>query len=478
MAPILENFWLPNATTWFYFSLLLAVALFFKFSRLLSVRNWDVVTIFLLVPGILLIENAQVTPAQKPLAIASLIGNAAASASAVPVVGPAAAGSIGWSAQACAADWAPSALLKFGYIWLLCGSAYLLLRCLFDLALVQRPALAPNLNFGGLAWLACTLFVCLTAVAFRPDAARQSNEPARPLIGPHASESEKVGRDPAALEIGQRSLEGWAWRALAVICHLIVSIGLVVFCKVHFQDGLAGMAAATFYLILPYTGHYVPFVAHVWPTVLVIWALVAYRQPLLSGMLLGLAAGTIYFPALLLPIWLSFYRGRGVGRFSLAFFGTAALALGVTGIILLWSDNLGNSIREAIESTDWQPWRVPKAEGIWQGIPWAYRFPVFVGFLMFVGMTGFWPMPKNLGHVIALSAAVLIAVQFWYADKGGQYVLWYLPFLLLLVFRPNLSDHRPLPIVAETDWVNRIAARFSRLAVWLLRAPEPLVRAR
>src|SRR5215470_3027299 len=55
---IFFDFNLPNATTWFYFSLLLAVALFFKFTRLLSVRNWDVVTLFLLVPGLLLIQEA------------------------------------------------------------------------------------------------------------------------------------------------------------------------------------------------------------------------------------------------------------------------------------------------------------------------------------------------------------------------------------------------------------------------------------
>ena len=54
-ASIFFEFNLPNATTWFYFSFLLAVALFFKFSRLLSVRNWDVVTVFLLVPGLLLL---------------------------------------------------------------------------------------------------------------------------------------------------------------------------------------------------------------------------------------------------------------------------------------------------------------------------------------------------------------------------------------------------------------------------------------
>src|SRR5215207_9356024 len=48
---IFLDFNLPNATTWFYLSLLLAVALFYQFHRLLSLRNWDLVTLFMLVPG-------------------------------------------------------------------------------------------------------------------------------------------------------------------------------------------------------------------------------------------------------------------------------------------------------------------------------------------------------------------------------------------------------------------------------------------
>src|SRR5437588_11377352 len=56
-ALIVSDFNLPNATTWFYFSRLLAVALFFKFTRLLSMRNWDVLTLFLLVPGLLLLQE-------------------------------------------------------------------------------------------------------------------------------------------------------------------------------------------------------------------------------------------------------------------------------------------------------------------------------------------------------------------------------------------------------------------------------------
>ena len=53
------DFNLPNATTWFYFSGLLAVALFFKFTRLLSVRNWDVLSLFLLVRGLLLLLESR-----------------------------------------------------------------------------------------------------------------------------------------------------------------------------------------------------------------------------------------------------------------------------------------------------------------------------------------------------------------------------------------------------------------------------------
>src|SRR5215472_16767450 len=109
---------LPNATTWFYFSALLAVALFFKFNRLLSIRNSYVLSLFLPMPGFLLLAQQGVNP-------------------------------------------------FWGYAWLLAASGYFLLRCLFDLTLVRRPVLSPNLNFGGLVWLAGALFVSLIAVASR-----------------------------------------------------------------------------------------------------------------------------------------------------------------------------------------------------------------------------------------------------------------------------------------------------------------------
>jgi hypothetical protein len=226
-------------------------------------------------------------------------------------------------------------------------------------------------------------------------------------------------------------------------------------------------------LMIPYTGLYVSQVHHVWPIALIVWALAAYRIPTLSGSLLGLAAGTAYFPALVFPLWLSFYWKRGAGRFCLAFVLTAVVCLTAMGVDLAQKGQLEGSLHEVFEQNSWQPWKVPTTQGFWTGLHWAYRIPVFLAYLAFVIATAFWPAPKNLAQVIALSAAVIIGIQFWYADQGGVYVLWYLPLMLLLVFRPNLADRRPDPIQAERDWLFRLRNAIGRSFRWLVHLMLP-----
>jgi len=51
-----------------------------------------------------------------------------------------------------------------------------------------------------------------------------------------------------------------------------------------------------------------------------------------------------------------------------------------------------------------------------------------------------WPAQKNLGTLIGYSAAVMLGTQFWHAHSGGVAIAWYLPLLLLTIFRPNLED--------------------------------------
>ena len=42
----------------------------------------------------------------------------------------------------------------------------------------------------------------------------------------------------------------------------------------------------------------------------------------------------------------------------------------------------------------------------------------------------------------------MVAVQFWHGDGGGLYMAWYLPLVLLVIFRPNL-DHKIAVAVIE-----------------------------
>jgi hypothetical protein len=478
-ASIFFDFNLPNATTWFYFSLLLAVALFLKFTRLLSVRNWDVLTMFLLVPGLLLLQEAHTrslriegdSPASGPL----VTGGVHALAS------PSMGSSLGSGAESDTDRPAPDPhLLWLGYLWLLCGSGYFLIRCLMDLALVRRPALSPNLNLSGLAWLGAALFICLVAVAVR-----------RPV-----QSSGSVGKRSAAVNETQQRMEYlfervpvremrgantrfWVESVSAIVCHLAIVVGLIVVGWRHYQDAHAGFAAATFYLLLPYTAYHVDQVHHVLPTAFLVWAVAAYRRPAVAGLLLGLAALTGYFPALLFPAWLGFYWRRGAGRFAAAFLLTVAVCLGVVALVLWLEGGLASSIRSTLALTEWQPWRQPSplTNGFWTGVRWAaaYRMPVFIAYLAFVAATLLWPSPKNLAQLLALSAAVIIGIQFWFADQGGVYVLWYLPLLLLLVFRPNLADRLALPIKPDEDWVIRWRAALGRFASRLLRLPQPTV---
>jgi hypothetical protein len=244
--------------------------------------------------------------------------------------------------------------------------------------------------------------------------------------------------------------------------------------RLNFQDTAAGIAAAVFYLLLPYTGMFVREVDHVWPMAIIVWAFVAYRRPSLAGFLLGLAAGAFYYPVVLLPVLVSFYWGRGAGRFLLFFALSVVLVGGAVVLAYSARGELEESIRRALELAAWQPWKTPPAEmeGFWTGVHAAYRIPVFIAYAAFVIATAFWPMPKNLAHVLALSSAVLIGTQFWYADQGGTYVLWYLPLFLLMAFRPNLADCRPPVILRESDWLYRARALVARPFRRMFHKPE------
>ena len=62
------------------------------------------------------------------------------------------------------------------------------------------------------------------------------------------------------------------------------------------------------------------------------------------------------------------------------------------------------------------------------------------------------------------SAAIMLFVQFWhgFGEGGGMYMAWYLPLLLMTVFRPNLEDRVALSVLGE-GWFQRRRARLAQL---------------
>ncbi|MFO0925714.1 MAG: hypothetical protein U0736_01595 [Gemmataceae bacterium] len=422
---------IPNPTTWFYFSGLLAVALFFKFSRFFSMRNLDVLTLYLFMPGLLLLSEG-------------------------------------------------GAHQFLGYLWLMIACLYFLVRCLVDLALTRRPALGTNLHPAGLAWLTGALFMGLIAVAVR-EPPRPNDDPRDDVARSPTDDLRKIGERtirPYAPNLDDSGLRRYAERSMALLCHLSVVLGLVFVGRRHFDDLQAGMSAATFYLLLPYTYMLLPDSPlgvgrwdHAWAMALVVWAILCYRRPIVAGAFLGVATGTTFYLLVALPAWVSFYRDRGATRFAVSFVVSAGLGLAVLGILLWAHGEMPPSLQSDWTRFDWQPWKRPAADtpGFWQnipsasvaGMPAAYRVPLFIAAMTLVLTAGLWPFPKNLAQVIALSAATLISIQFWYADRGGVYVLWFIPLLLLLVFRPNLSNARP-PVPPADDWP-------AQLGGWLRR---------
>jgi hypothetical protein len=429
VSSIFLDFNLPNSTTWFYFSFFLTVALFFQFGRLLTLRNWDLLALFLFGPGFLLLLEA--------------------------------------NQLAASADRAERERF-IGYAWLLGASAYWFGRCLFDLATVKRPLISPNLSTPGLVWFGGSLFVCLTAVAFIRPADQWQPIGKQPAALAGVEEGAAVVVSQARTGTGDEAPEAlfWVERSFTMLCHLAVVLGLVLIGWRLFRDAPTGVAAGTLYLLIPYTAFHIGQVHHVWPAALILWAVYLYRFPLAAGSLIGLAAGTAFFPVLLVPVWMQFYRTHGLLRFLIGLLVFGAGGLGGTLLVLYLTDQFPEGVWRTLNLSDWQPWRVPTAESLWASVHWAYRLPVFIAYAGFVLASWVWPPVRNLGHLIAVSAAVIIGIQFWFADRGGLYVMWYAPLLVLVVLRPNLVDLEPVP--------PRPFPRFvSRPARWLWRRVRP-----
>jgi hypothetical protein len=394
---------------WLFLSFLGCITLFFKFSRVWSVRNLDLLLLFVLVPGMMLIVEDQ---AHHP-----------------------------WSA----------------YLWLFLGSALWLVRCLIDLGLSRRPLLEPNLNASGLLCLSVGVLGLLLAetvsLPVQDGAARNPAEPARREDPAPAGNADKedaavqqiLDNAPLPSSLKHERPQVIVGRVLAVLAHLGLVTGLLLIGWRQFERPISGMAMTACYLLLPYTRMAVVDSGQLISAALIIMAVFCHLRPSLSGVLIGLAAGWIPACLGLIPLWAGYYRGRGMLRFLLVacsvVVGCAVLGISIP-VLAHWASALG---ARSIAEVGLLPSFEPKPTGsFWNGIDSSFRLPVLIAYLAMVIVVMLFPARKNLAELISMSAAVLVASQFWYLDKGGTLVLLYLPLAIIMMFRPTITERKPI----------------------------------
>lgn len=514
MSHLLLYYQRPEPATWVFLSSFLLLSIYFVFHRFFCIRNLDILLLILLAPGLMMVYegrrmhlaqdqsltteglasrpsaswkvggaaergNARFVatvqadeqlPQQKQTVqelasdsgLETLLGEAIDTSTRglpSPTLDNAGYPPPAMSSQISAASISAASLEFYGFIALLLACLLLMIRMLIDPALVRRPLLIPNLSIGGLSFIGVSLFLFLMANVITSSPLEQRER--GPALGPGYAllnmlpelpttpDDEPFGSSVDRLDDRGHWLPNVA-RILAIVSNLAIVFGIVGVGYWHFDNVKTGIGCAVMYLLLPYTAQMTGNLEHVIPAALLVLALLAYRQPLVAGMLLGLAAGLVYYPLFLLPLWISFYWHRGLKRLLGGVVGSLLL---LSGLLLLEGvEAFGDHLRSMYGL--WLP-RMEGLVGVWgPGRFYAdFRLPVLAAFILLSVSFVFWPPRKNLGTLICGTAALMLAAQFWHGNGGGLFMAWFLPFVLLTIFRPNLDDR----IATQVVWGRKIA---------------------
>lgn len=441
-----------NPTTWFYLSSLMITGIFFKFRRVWSVRNLDLMALICLGPGLLMVANE----------------------------------------------------FYAGYVAILFVMFFLMTRMLCDPMMVRRPLLDVNLSRGGLIFSCASLMLFLVAgltlTQSRDWSEAQVNASLEQLMMHHLNErilnteiEQSVQMTPALGDtlatppknrIPQLSHgpgmpfftqmadfpRRWRYERLKAVriaelqnatteikipeypacrIHFVIFLATVAQFAIvtaiimtgwyHFENFNTGIAAATLYLLLPYVSQMPSRLDHLIPAALIMWAVFSWRLPSLAGVLLGFAAALSYYPIFLLPLWFSFYWSRGLYRFLITSLGTTLFLM---AIAIPLSGGIGTFISQSGDIFGCIGLFSRGADGFWdiQSHSVFYRIPVIVLYMLMVLFLTFWPSHKNFGTLISSSAALMAGAQFCHPFQGGLYMAWFLPLMILVIFRPNLED--------------------------------------
>ncbi|MCU0710870.1 MAG: hypothetical protein MUC43_02340 [Pirellula sp.] len=482
---------------WVFLSSFLVIGLFLMFHRFWSLRNLDILLILLFTPGILLVyegaNRRQVTNAKQIDALASAkeasestpggirsaeppkdsadrnsavvdAGDSVSVTSPSPENPQISGSGTLESPNEVTEDRVPAAvdqikketasndtLSYIGYFWLIVVAVLLVIRMLLDTSIVRRPMLDPNLSSGGMLFLGISMLVYLlvNVALSKPSEPLKQGPSAGPgyiLMTALPSITTVHDADLQADSEGRPRPGGFKLlvaRSLAIGANLVMVLAIVAIGYWHFGNLKTGVGVATFYLLLPYTLHMTGRVDHVLPSALLLLAVLLYRQPFAAGLCIGCAAGVVYYPFSLLPLWCSFYWQRGIRRFTGGFF----VSIG-TLVIVMIAMHPNDILQHLGYMFGVKQIAMTGMDGIW-GLGWnpMMRIPLILLFVLLSVSFVAWPPQKSLSTLMSCSAALMAATQCWHGFGGGLYLAWFLPLALLTIFRPNLDYCLALEVV-------------------------------
>lgn len=205
------------------------------------------------------------------------------------------------------------------------------------------------------------------------------------------------------------------------------------------------------------------YISHVAPSAVMLAALALIHRPALAGALLAVAAGVLFVPAFVFPLWLGwmFWRRAGAGRFTLGFAAVGA----VLSAIVIWSTHAppgASPIAMFLESTlEHQEGVGERAYGasmfgFWGSHPGLAAFwqtplisesslfkPTFLLYAALAIATFFLARGRSIPQLAGLTAMLLAAVQLWKTHAAGSYVEWYYPFLLIALLSAGAATDQP-----------------------------------
>jgi hypothetical protein len=453
MSEFLFYYVRPEPPTWVFLSIFAVIGIFVVFRRFWSLRNLDILLVLAFTPGFMMVYEGRKAALSKPEvdAVAGVVAGTVPASEGTETKG---LDSSQTKLPAGIAAWPARTLLYYGFFWLLICAGLLALRMLLDTAIVRRPMLEPNLNGGGMLFMGISLMIFLlvnVAMSTRDENRKQGPDlgpgyvllSKLPQISTVADHHDWDSETAPVTDTGRESKLDMIARILAIVANAVLVLCIVGIGYWHFGSFNTGVGAATFFLLLPYTAHTTGRVDHVVPGALLLLALLLYRQPFVAGLFLGCAAGVMYYPFSLLPLWCSFYWQRGIRRFAAGF--SISVAVLVIAMAIIYPNDLAHHLsymfgikRVAMNGMD----------GMW-GLGWHpfARIPIIVLFALLGLSFVFWPAQKNLATLMSCSAALMAATQLWHGFGGGLYMAWFLPLAILTIFRPNLDYCVALEVV-------------------------------